>query len=222
MLLTCTLMSAAPPRPLATGVISYARGAQVGDVNASAGTTLYDGDRLSTDEQGWLRAGTPGYQLQLRPRTAVTLREFSADGRGGALIEMAVGAIDLSATRTTPLAVLVQGARFTSVADKPIVATIEIRGAREIHVYVKRGTLNLQYQAETAVLAESRSYALLLDPTDREIALAQTLGDSRNVKKSSVRRPVFLLILIAAAVGVSIPVLMHSPESPHTISQDRH
>ena len=132
MLLTCTLMSAAPPRPLATGVISYARGAQVGDVNASAGTTLYDGDRLSTDEQGWLRAGTPRYQLQLRPRTAVTLREFSAAGRGGALIEMAVGAIDLSATRTTPLAVLAQGARFTSVADKPMVATIEIRGTSKL------------------------------------------------------------------------------------------
>lgn len=222
MLLTGTIVSAAPPGPPTTAVISYARGAQVGDVTASAGTTLYDGDRLSTDEQGWLRAGTPGYQLQLRPRTAVTLWEFSTAGPGGALIEMAIGAIDLSATKTTPLAVLVQGARFTSVADKPMMATIEIRGAREIHVYVKRGTLNLQYQSETALLAESRSYALLLDPTDREIALAQTLGDSRNDKKRLVRRPVFLLILIAAAIGVGIPVLMHSPESPHTVSQDRH
>ena len=194
----------------------------MGDVTASVGTTLYDGDRLSTDEQGWLRAGTPGYQLQLRPRTTLTLREFSTAGRGGALVEMAVGAIDLSATRTTSLAVLAQGARFTSATDKPVVATIEIRGAREVHVYVKRGTLNIQYQSETAVLAESRSYALLLDPTDREIALAQTLGDSQNVKRPLVRRPVFLLILIAAAIGVGIPLLMRSPESPHTVSQDRH
>ena len=97
-----------------------------------------------------------------------------------------------------------------------MVARIEVRGPREVHVSVRRGELQLTYHSDSAILRESQSYAVLLDPTDKEIAFAAGQSTEKPKPAHAAGRPLFLLILLAAAASIAIPLLMHSYESPHT------
>jgi hypothetical protein len=215
LLLAIALLPAAPDRSVpSVGIVTFSRGAQVGAAAASAGTTLYAGDTLSTDAQGVLGVRNADFQLQLKSQSAVVLRPLSAPEKGTE-IGLASGGIELSTAARAFLVVLAAGATLRPLPDNAVLASIELHGPREVHIYLRRGSMKLDYRSETAVLEESNSYGVLLDPTDKEIAVAANLDPRANDRKPPGKRPLFLLILIAVAVGVAVPVILHELESPH-------
>ena len=209
------MLPPAPARPVpSVGVVTFARGAQVGDAAATAGTTLYAGDSLSTNPNGVLGIRSADFQLQLKSHSAVVLRPLVPAGKGTE-IQIASGGIELSAATRTFLVVLAAEAILRPLSGNVVVASIELHGSREVHIYLRRGSMEIEYRSKTAMLEESKSYAVLLNPTDKEIAVAANLDPRNNDKKPPGERPLFVLILIAAAVGVAVPVILHELESPH-------
>ena len=214
-LLACT--SAPAPVPGASlpcvGIIAAARGAYVGNAEASGGTTLYDGDRLATSEHGWLRVTGQGLQFQLSSETIAFLHESASAERDNSSIALVSGAIDVAA-QSARFQILAQGAALTPAHGRPALVHIEIHGGREMHVTVHRGEVEFAYRSQRAVLHESQAYAVVLDPTEKEIELATSFATENPEPEPGARKPLFLLILIFAAAAAGIPLLLHALESP--------
>jgi hypothetical protein len=68
------------------------------------------------------------------------------------------------------------------------------------------------YHGESEAIAEGAAYRVLLDPSEKEAAAAESDPDNRKPAKV---HPKFLLMAIGIAAGIAIPVLMHQQESPY-------
>src|SRR5437016_11484717 len=113
-------------RPAVLGIVVYAGGAHIGASDASQGTTVYDGDQLSTEDDGELRVNMRTARLQLAQQSSVTLRridqatEIEADLSSGTLV--------FSAARATAIEVLADEARIRPAADAPTIAHVRVVG----------------------------------------------------------------------------------------------
>ncbi len=211
--------SALPAAPLA--LVAHADRAHIGDAGASAGTTVYDGDRLSTEARGSLRITSPSLSLHLDPQTTLTLHQPAIPHPAATTIDLASGTLIFSTTPTASLAVLADGAVLRPASGSLTMATIKIISGRELHVFAQRGALEFSYRCETEVVEEGKSYGVLLDPSDTEIAYASRLNPDQDRKKHGKHRPVFLFIMIGAVVGAGIPILVRELESPDSPSRPR-
>ena len=206
----------------ALAIVTSASNAQLGDAAASVGTTLYTGDRLSTDVNGELGMRSRTFRAQFGSRTAVLLQDWPAESGAGTEIEMLTGRMDLSTAPAASITIRADGATFQPREDNVTLATLEIHGPREVHIYVRRGKFNLKYRGATTLLEETKSYAILLDPTPDETALAEKLDPDGRKKALAMKRPFLVVLIAAAAGGVAIPELRHHHESPHNPGRGRH
>ncbi len=204
--------SASPAASLA--VVTHSDRARIGDADASVGTTLYDGDRLSTEAQGSLRITSASLSLHLDPQTALTLHQPAIPHPAATTIDLASGTLIFSTTPSASVAILANGAVLRPAGGSLTIATIKIISGRELHVFAQRGALEFSYRCETEVVEEGKSYGVLLDPSDKEIAYAASLDSDQDRKKPPKRRPVFLFIMIGVVVGAGIPILLRALESP--------
>lgn len=206
----------------ALAIVTSASYAQLGNAGVSAGTTLYNGDRLSTDVNGELSMRSKAFRAQFGSRTAVLLQDWPPELGAGTEIEMFTGRMDLSTAPAASITIRADGATFQPEEHNVTLATLEIHGPREVHIYVRRGKFNLKYRGATTLLEETKSYAILLDPTTDETALAEKLDPDGRKKPLAMKRPFMVILIAAAAGGVAIPELHHHHESPHNPGRGRH
>ena len=169
---------------------------------------------MSTEARGSLRITSPFLSLHLDPQTTLTLHQPAIPHPAATTIDLASGTLIFSTTPTASLAVLADGAVLRPASGSLTIATIKIISGRELHVFAQRGSLEFSYRCETEVVEEGKSYGVLLDPSDKEIAYAASLDPDQDRKKPPKRRPVFLFIMIGAVAGAGIPFLVHAVESP--------
>ena len=189
--------------------MSHADRAHIGEAPASSGTTVYDGDRLSTEADGVLRLNAGTTALQLAPQTSLTVR-LAGTGQG-TQVELDIGTLVFSSSKPPAIAVRANDAWIRPASNAPTVAHIRIVNRKELRISAQRGPLQLSYEGETAVIPEGVAYQVLLDPDDDSAPASSTAQVS---KKSGKARRAFLLILIGAAAGIGIPILAHAFESP--------
>src|SRR5271154_1682444 len=159
-------LCAAPASQL--GIVVFADHARVGTAAASVGSTVFGGDRLSTEQKGSVqfRAGAARFLLA-----------------GG-------GVATLSSDDAVPAATLISGTATFSTAgakaftlhfanaairansDEPTVGQISVAGPKELIVKSTRGSLAFTVGGETRVVAEGAAYRVMLDPTPTEAASA--------------------------------------------------
>ncbi len=198
-----------PARVAAVGVVSHADRAHIGEAPASSGTTVYDGDRLSTEADGLLRLNAGATSLHLAPQTSLTVR-LAGSGQG-TQVELDIGTLVFSSSKPPAIAVRANDAWIRPASNAPTVAHIRIVNRKELRISAQRGSLQLSHEGESAVIPEGVAYQVLLDPDDDSARASSTAQVS---KKSGKARRAFLLILIGAAAGIGIPILIHSFESP--------
>jgi hypothetical protein len=186
----------------------------VGDAAASAGSTTFDGDQLSTEAGGALRITGPSLRLQLDARSFLTLRR-PADAEDSVEGDLASGTLVFSAARNGSITVAANDAMTRPAATAATLAHIRVVNLKELRIYAQRGALEFSYHGESEVIPEGAAYRVLLDPSEKELA---AFSDSEEVKKKAGKRHTkFLLLVIAIAAGVAIPFLMphfESPDSP--------
>ena len=197
-------------RASSLAVITYANQAYVGTTSASQGTTLYDGDRLSTDSRGRLtvRSAT-GATLQMEPQTHLVLRN-AALPQAGMSVELLDGTLVFSAERVTTLDVQAQQASIRPGADVSTIAHVRIVTPKELRIFARRGAVEISYAGEHAIIAEGLCYRVLLDPGEND-----RLGAEPKAKGPLGTRKRLLLILVSSGAAVAIWEIIRNLESPH-------
>jgi hypothetical protein len=177
---------------------------------ASVGSTIYEGDRLSTVDGGAMRISGSGLTLQLDTRSSVTLRRTAPAGTVQA--ELGLGTLIFSAAQGSAISVLADDALLRPVGIASTMAHIRVVSPKELRIYAQRGALDFSYHGESAVIPEGSAYRVLLDPSEKDSAEG---SKSDHPGKKLAKIPMkFLLIAIGIAVAVAIPLVSQNSESP--------
>jgi hypothetical protein len=195
-------------RAAVVGVVVQANRAQLGGAAAaSVGTTIFDGDSLSTAADGSLRMRAGAALVYLGSESGVTLKQSA----GGAEAVLNRGLIVLSAVKAGTVGILANGASLRPAADVPTIAQVRILGPKELHVVAERGAIQFTYNGESEVIPEGASYRVVLDPPANMPAAQQA---PEPTKKSGKYRKGFLFLLFGIAGGATIWAVHEALESP--------
>ena len=176
----------------------------MGEAGASAGSTIYEGDRLSTDDGGVLRISSPGLTLHLSGQSLVILRHPESP-EGGIVAELASGTLVFSSARTANIVVVTGDALIHPATNASTMAQIRVVNRKELRISAQRGATEFSYHGESETIPEGKTYRVLLDPSETDAGAA--LG-------SPTKHHKFLLLEIGIAAGIAIPMLIRAFESP--------
>jgi len=187
------------------GVVTHAEHAKMCTAAASVGSTVYDGDSVSTELGGTILVTAGAATMQLAPQSWVTMRQVDS----GVMAELVAGALVFSAGRDSRIAVLADDASIRPAGNEAAVAYVRIIGKKELRVCAQRGAVELSYHGESETIPEGQMVKVRLDPSEKEMAAAP--AGSKNPGKA---HHTFLLIVIAVSLLITIPVVIHALESP--------
>jgi hypothetical protein len=194
----------APPEAL--GIIVQANRANLGEHSASQGSSVYDGEQLSTSDGGSLLLRSGAVLLHLAEESTAIVRA-SGDGTAREFeTELTRGTVRLSVATGTVGEVCASGACVRSSGATPVVVQVSVLGPRVLSVFARRGPVTLTYHDESETIAEGRSYRVILDPPD------EGRTADRTAKKPG-KSKAFLLIAIAVT-AITIPFVGEEFESP--------
>ncbi len=201
-----------PARPAgvpALGVVTQASAAHFNTARVSAGATVYDGDRLSTESEGLLQFRGAGSLLYLPGRSGVTLHRLP----NGTQAHLSTGGLVFSSARASAMEILANDAFIRPAADVPTVAQVTLVGPKELQITARRGALEFSYHSETESIAEGASYRIVLDRADppQRSSQNQPIKDPRGNRKG-------FWILIIGGIGWATEWAVHealeSPDRP--------
>jgi hypothetical protein len=203
--------SPGPPTPV-LGVVTQANIAHIGSSPVSAGTTVYDGDLLATEEGGTLSIRAKQTHLMLGQNSGVTLRK-PADGSDGIEADLARGMLTFSTGPTSTLSIHVGNAQVDPVSKEPTVGEVGILQPKELLLRARQGDIQFSYHGESETIRAGESYRVLIDPpADSSVNVARGLD-----KKKPFHRW-FFCIPIAAGIFAGGWQFdhhhHHHPESP--------
>ncbi len=202
-------LSAWPAGIPALGVVTQASAAHFNTARVSAGATVYDGDRLSTESEGLLQFRGAGSLLYLPGRSGVTLHRLP----NGTQAHLSTGGLVFSSARASAMEILANDAFIRPAADVPTVAQVTLIGPKELQITARRGALEFSYHSETENIAEGASYRILLDPQET------ASSPSKNQKiQPPGRKPKGFWILIIGGIAWATEWAVHealeSPDRP--------
>jgi hypothetical protein len=176
----------------------------------SAGSTIYDVDRLSTDEGATLRIKFPALTLQVNAQTTLTIGNRESP-EGNLEAQLASGTLVFSSAPTGNIVVAADDASIRPAANVATMTHIRVVNLKELRIYAQRGALEFSYHGERELIPEGAAYRVLLDPSEKEAA---ALESEPAYKKTADMHYKFLFVGIGIAAGVALPVLIHELESP--------
>lgn len=201
-------LSSLPAKPSVLGVVDAAVRVHLNTTAVTAGSTVYDGDRFSTEAGGWLRVRSGTAILELAEASVVSVRN-QADGAQGMDVELGEGTLSFGTARAASLNVNARKASIRTVADTRTVAQISVTGTKELRICARRGALQFSYRGETEPMAEGKCYQAILDPAEE--------NPKRNEPPQPKRLPKGFKIVItsegAAVIALGIYEFLE-PESP--------
>ncbi len=184
--------------PNALGVIVQAEHASLGSHSASEGTTIFDGDRLSTGDGGSLRMVLGEAMLYLGERSSVIVHNDASGAAKQFQAELVSGAVVLSATAAEIGQIIASSARVRPVAEARGVVQVRLVAANELIVFAQRGPAEICYRGECETIPEGKSYRVMLNASDDSAAGAP------GAIHSGMGGKAFVLIAIGVAAGAVI------------------
>jgi hypothetical protein len=181
--------------PEVVGIVAQANHASLGSQAAAEGTTIYDGDRLTTDTDGNLRVLIGGAMVHLAGGSSAILRDAGSNKAGKQFAaELAAGTVTLAVTLTSTGEVVACGARVRPVSETRGVVRVQIVGPRELLVYAQRSAAVVSYREDAETVPEGKAYRVLLNASDDGPATEATKAPGRRRKA---------LVLVAIAIGAA-------------------
>ena len=140
------------------GMVVYAYQARVGTAAASAGTTIFAGDVLNTEDSGslQLRAGAARLLLTAKSGLIWSLEDGIPQAtltRGGAVF---------STAGARALALKAGSAILRPQTDQPTVGNVTVLGPKELVVRCTRGALTIAVDDDIRVIPEGTAYRIVL------------------------------------------------------------
>ncbi len=188
----------------ALGIVVLANHANAGSQAAIEGTTVFDGDRLTTEAGGALRLLVGGDLLSLADQSCVMIHR-GARGAGMEFeAELVSGGVTLSIAKGERAEIVASSARIRSEVETRGVVQVRMVGRYELLVFAERGAAEISYHGETETIAEGKSYRVLLRPDEDGAS-----GD-QGAKKPGKRGKAIVVIAAATAVAAGIVLLSRS------------
>jgi hypothetical protein len=141
------------------GTIVYADRAHMGAAPASAGATVFGGDRLSTEQSGSIQVRAGAARLLLSGASSATL---ATDEATPAAI-LTRGSATFSTANSKAFALHVASAVIRPNTDQPTIGQVTVLGPKELVVKSTRGSLTVAVEDDVRVIAEGTAYRIVLD-----------------------------------------------------------
>jgi hypothetical protein len=215
---TLLVFSFSPARPAVLGIVTHSAGASVGETDASEGTTVYEGDCLSTPENGMIGLRLQTANVQLGSQSRVTFRVSGPEKKPEA--ELASGTLVFSTANSAGLQVRADDALILPAENTQTIASVGVVSPKELRIAAARGSLTFSYLDESALIAEGAAYRVLLEPSDsRADSPAGDAGKGQPGKKPT-HQHAFRFVLIGAAAGSAAWGVVRATKSPHQKHKD--
>lgn len=199
----------------ALGTVVSADRAHVGTAAASAGTTVFGGDKLSTDQLGSVQVRAGAARLQLAASTVAAI----AEENGAPAATLLSGTATFSTANARAFTLRASSAEFRAQSDGPTIAQVTYVNSKQLIVRSTRGPLTITVQGESEVIPEGNAYRVILDPPAtpeaQEARGAGTKGPGGPPLRAG--RSHFLLIALAVtgvATFFAIDEALESPDRP--------
>jgi hypothetical protein len=181
---------AAPTAPL--GVVVVGQKALLGGVYIADGTSLFDGDTVSTEGKGSLRIRLGASQLFLGENSALTLLRSER----GVTAKLLGGTARFSGAAGAPIELMVLDARIRGKQDTAA-GQVTMISNDEFQVGATSGSLTVDVEGDVRTVDENTAYDATLSP----------VADNGFPVGAGRRRSLILWILIGlAAVGTVIAI----------------
>jgi hypothetical protein len=230
--LTALLAAASPARSAqvkALGVILDAQGGQIGQSAASAGTTIFPGDILSTDADGDIkvRIGQTSYEL-----VGDTSAAFYA-GKEQPIAELRRGTIKVANNSTESFVIYASDVRIVSDQPRPIQGEVSIKSPCELEVRSNLGIMDVVAGSEKRSVDHDHAYRVVpehsvvstrdraISPEDDDYhrnhthaACGALVAQNNKGVVMAVGDSHFGLLVGGIAAAVTIPIVIKALESP--------
>ena len=188
----------------ALGMVVLADHARLDSEAATEGTTIYDGDRLSTDAAGSMRFMVGEAIIYLPDQSCVTLHKGASGTPKKFEAELVSGKVVLSVVAGTGGEIVASSARIRPIAETRGVVEVGIIGPHELIVFARRGPAQISFRGETETITEGKSYRVRLNDLDDDASGVH--GATRSGKHSKA----LVLIAIGAATAAGVALLWRS------------
>ena len=192
------------------GTLVFANRARVGNANASAGATVFSGDRLSTDEVGSLQIRAGAARFLLTASSSATLSQENASPAA----TLTAGTATFSTANSKAFVLHVASAIIRPNTDQPTIGKVTVLNPKELVVKSVRGSLQIAVEDDVREIAEGEAYRIVLDPNadPQGPRGAGTKGMGGPPIKAAKSR--FIWYAVAITAGVTIFVVHEALESP--------
>ena len=202
---------------LGLGTVVSADRAHVGTAAASAGSTVFAGDKLDTERAGSLQIRAGAARLVLTGSSGVI---WGADD--GAPSATLTGGTAAFSTANAKAFVLHAGtAIFRPRDNEPTVANVTLLNAKELVVRCSRGALLIGVDDDVRVIPEGTAYHVILDP-DAAIpagatpapAASASWGQHQPIKAGKSKFIWYAIAFTAVVTAFAISEASESPDRP--------
>jgi hypothetical protein len=196
--------SSTPSAPI--GTVIAAENAHAGLDATYNGATIYDGDRLVTQDGGTMRVRLGTGQIMLHQNTSAQVHSIA----NGFSAVLDAGTVSVSSAEGQTFQLLASGATIRPASMHPTVAQISIISPTEVILISTRGALQITMGDEVKTMEAGTSYKLEVEAEPEDPAQNQhpPIAGGKNH---------FILIAIAAigvATGIAIWRALVSPVAP--------
>lgn len=151
---------AGPTTTSVLGTVVTAEKAHVGEGAAAVGTTVYGGDRLSTEDAGTVQIRAGAARLLLLSASMAEVND--TDGAPNA--KLLRGTATFSTGNAHAFTLYASKAAIRAQSDVPTIGQVTYLNSKELLVTSKRGPLTISVDGETELIAEGTTYHVYLDP----------------------------------------------------------
>ncbi len=213
------LFGATTPTTTPLGTVIAAERAYVGEAGANVGTTVYSGDRVSTDTQGSMQVRAGAARLLLLSSSAA----FVDDNDGAPSAKLVAGTATFSTGNAHAFTLFASKAAIRPQTDAPTIGTVTYLNEKELLVTARRGGLTVTVEDETQVIPEGTSFRVLLDPATEAAqgpagagagGQGPAKGGGGPLKAGRSRFLILATAFIAAGTGVAMYYALESPDRP--------
>ena len=204
---------AGPASPV-LGTVITADKAHVGEGTAAVGTTVFGGDRISTESQGSVQVRTGAARLLLLGSSAAEVN----DTEGAPSARLLVGTATFSTGNAHAFTLYASKAAIRAQSDLPTIGQVTYLNDKELLVTSKRGPLTITVDGETQLIADGGTYHVYLDPDAAQGPQGAGSGSGPGGRGGSplkAGRSRFLIVVVAVTAVATYFAVEESLESPH-------
>jgi len=196
------------------GTVVFADRAHVGFALASVGSTVFSGDRLSTETAGSVQVRAGAARLLLSGASSAT---FSQDDASPAAT-LTLGSATFSTANSKAFALHVGSAVIRPGSNQPTIGQVTVLNPKELIVKSTRGSLTIAVEDDVREIPEGAAYRVVLDPNAPDPQGprgAGTKGYGNPPIKAAKSKFVWYAVAITAVVTVwAFHEVFESPDRP--------